>query len=94
MGPRRRADVLTRDVDGETVILDRRRERVHHLNGTASRIWHLCDGVRTPDEIAGLISAEFTDAPGSVADDVRRAIGELVHLGLLDAPEDSRPRMK
>src|SRR5262245_28640412 len=49
--PKRRADVRTRVVEGETVVLDRREEFVHQFNKTASYIWERCNGLYTPDEI-------------------------------------------
>src|SRR5262245_24085960 len=49
--PKRRTDVRTRVVEGETVVLDRREEFVHQFNKTASYIWERCNGFYTAEEI-------------------------------------------
>ena len=84
MHPRRRPDVVARVVDGELVVLDHRRNRVHQLNATARSIWDVCDGTRSPADIVGVVRAEFPDAPDSVVDDVHAALAQLREVGLLD----------
>ena len=57
--PKQRADVRTRVVEGETVILDRREEFIHQFNKTASFIWSHCNGLNTPDEISRALCEAF-----------------------------------
>jgi hypothetical protein len=58
------------------VILSEAQDRVHYLNATATLVMMLCDGVNTPDDIAGLLQHEFgLDAPP-----VRDVAGLLVQL--------------
>ena len=45
-----RANLITRSIAGETVILDGVSGKVHTLNATASCIWEACDGVHSPTE--------------------------------------------
>jgi hypothetical protein len=84
MRPARRADLLTRVVDEEVVILDLARGQVHRLNVTASLIWDLCDGMTAADAIAGRLAAEFNRQPPEVAADVATTLDEFHRLGLLE----------
>jgi pyrroloquinoline quinone biosynthesis protein D len=43
----------------ELCVYDRASKRVHALNPTAARVWQLCDGTRSPTDIAQLLSSEF-----------------------------------
>jgi hypothetical protein len=83
MLPKRRPDLVTREIDGELVILDRVSGKIHQLNATASRVWSECDGSQSPLQIAGRVAETFEDAPPSVLDDVRTVLAEFHRLGLL-----------
>jgi hypothetical protein len=85
MRPARRADLLTRVVDDEVVILHRDRQQVHSLNVTATCIWNQCDGLTAPDAIAGRLAAEFGRDSHDVAADVARTLDEFRRLGLLES---------
>ncbi len=50
--PRRVGRVVQHEIDGEIVLYDPKRNRVHTLNPTAAVIWQLCDGSRTVDQLA------------------------------------------
>ena len=84
--PRRRADVRTRLVDKETVMLDRHEELIHQLNRTASYIWERCDGQRTPAEIAGQVCEAFEVDEPTALRDVLEIIRRLQKLKLLESP--------
>ncbi|MDQ6779901.1 MAG: PqqD family protein [Candidatus Eremiobacteraeota bacterium] len=58
-------------------------QKVHILNRTAGRILELCDGVRTPSEIAAMIGAETGADQATVDADVRRIVADFVRLGLI-----------
>jgi hypothetical protein len=61
--PLRRTDgLITRQLDGETLIYDRRTNKAHCLNRTAALIWDRCDGQTTVDEILSSLSQEFDTA--------------------------------
>jgi len=84
MRPARRADLLTRIIDDEVIILDRERGQVHHLNVTASCIWNQCDGATSPDAIAGRLAAEFGREQHDLDADVATTLDEFRRLGLLE----------
>jgi hypothetical protein len=82
-GPRRRRDLVTRLVDSELVILDRRTNHIHQLNETAARVWSLCDGRRTPSEIGWRLAQIFKVEAETAVPDVRRIIRRFERTGLL-----------
>jgi hypothetical protein len=84
--PRRRAEVRTRLVNGETVVLDRHEQLIHQFNRTASYIWERCDGQRTPAEIAGQVCEAFEVDPSTALRDVLEIIRRLQKLKLLETP--------
>lgn len=82
--PKRRPDVLSRLIDGETVVLDRQAGLVHQLNHTASYVWERCDGQSTMTDIAHCLAQTF-DVDLSVATcDVTAMIRQLQELHLLE----------
>jgi hypothetical protein len=83
MGFYRRADLQTRVVDGETIVLDRQRGYIHQLNPTASAIWACCDEQSSVEEIAATIQSAFEIASDIAVRDVRRLLQELEHHQLL-----------
>jgi hypothetical protein len=64
------------------VVHDPDREVVHYLNQVAAMVLALCDGQRTPDEIARLIADQFKldEAP---LEDVTEILGKLQDQDLI-----------
>jgi hypothetical protein len=83
--PKRRSDLYTRVIDGETVVLDRKGSLIHQLNQTASYIWDRCDGKSARAEIASQLAEEFDIDPETVARDVAGIVGQLQSLNLLQS---------
>jgi len=54
-----RSDLIVREVNGETVILDLSAGHLHTLNATASFVWHQLDGRQTVQDIAQAVSRMF-----------------------------------
>ena len=82
--PRRRADIKTRFIKGELVVLDRHEVSVHQLNRTASYIWERIDGDHTPSEIAGQVCQAFEVDYSTALKDVVEVIERLERLKLLN----------
>jgi hypothetical protein len=82
--PKRRSDVSIREVEDDTVVLDRAAEQIHRLNSTASFIWHRCDGRRTVREIADELAGSFDVDPEAANEAVVVALRQLDQRGLLD----------
>lgn len=84
MRPMRRSHVTTRDLDGETLILDRQRDEVHQLNLSASYVWRRCDGQTTIEEIAAGMVRDFAIHLEEAQRDTVSLISQFVALGLLE----------
>lgn len=85
MRPVRRLHVTTRDLDGETLILDRHREEVHQLNLSASYVWECCDGRLTVEEIAAAMARDFAISLEEAERDTANLISQFIALGLLES---------
>ena len=80
---RPRSDIIVREVNGETVILDLSTGLLHTLNATASFIWHRLDGRQTVQDIAQAVSQMF-DVDIAVAEkDVAAVIARMGEQQLL-----------
>jgi hypothetical protein len=57
--PRRADEIEINPVEDGLVVYDPRRDRVHHLNPTASVVLELCTGEIDIDEIVSLVQAAY-----------------------------------
>ena len=57
--PRRADEIEINPVEDGLVVYDPRRDRVHHLNPTASVVLELCNGEIDIDEIVSLVQAAY-----------------------------------
>jgi hypothetical protein len=85
MFPVRRSDVVVREIEGETLVLDGQTGKVHQFNSTAGFIWACCDGVSSVIDITSRLAAVYNIPVASVAPDVANTIGKFQELGLLVA---------
>ncbi len=51
-------DLVMQDLASETVIYDLSNNKAFCLNETSARVWRLCNGIRTVDDIAASIGSE------------------------------------
>ena len=83
----RKDGLVIEELDGETLLYDTERDKAHCLNAAAARIWKLCDGKLTVEEIEGACAA---DMPIKAAREVvRDCMLRLSRAHLLE--EDSLP---
>ena len=66
------------------VVLDRRSERIHQLNSTASFIWDRCDGDRSVEQIADGMMEAFEVDRDTAAQGVADTVRQFADLGLLE----------
>lgn len=83
--PKRSSDLNVRQLDGETVALDRRNGLIHQFNQTASHIWELCDGKTSIEEIVVNFSETFDVDSRVATKDVTAVVKQLKSLKLLDS---------
>ena len=81
--PRAIEQLEIRLIGGEWLVHDLTNGKVHVLNGTAAKILKLCDGSRSCEDIAKLISDETHAELKQVADDVEAIIRRYSELGLV-----------
>ena len=90
--PKRRSNVTYRDVDGETVILDRQATRIHKLNPTASFIWRCCDGTLTIEEILDSFVSAYDVDVAIAQQDLNQVLAELRNVSLLECTTTQEER--
>ena len=80
------SDLVIKEVEGETIVFDLKRDQTKALNKTSAAIWKLCDGTRSAVEISDLLSEMF-DIP---VDEhlVWMAFEQLGNEGLLEPDND------
>lgn len=85
---RRSDDVVCRTVGLESILVPIRNnvgnlDFVYTLSPVAARIWALLDGVRTADEIAEAIMAEYDVDRDTVMADLAELVSDLAGVSLL-----------
>lgn len=88
----RSTQIFVQELPDELVVYDVERNEVHCLNGTAARVWQLCDGNNTVAEIARLLNSDLE--PQAAETVVWLAIDQFAEKHLLEetsAPEAHRP---
>ena len=77
------ADVSLQRVGNEAILHDRRNGRAHVINQSAARVWELCDGRATLDEIVSAFAASYDMEPAAVRDDVVYILSKFRELRVL-----------
>jgi pyrroloquinoline quinone biosynthesis protein D len=81
--PARASSMAWQTIDGETVLLDIDGRELMGVNDSAARIWKLCDGQHSIDQIVAALATEFAVDAATAAADVRAFVAELVTRGAL-----------
>lgn len=84
--PRRINGVLSKALGNETLLYWADGKAIHVLNRTAHRIWELCDGQNTVQEMEKVIRAEFQvpDSQVDIAGDIQCSLRRFDAAGLLE----------
>ncbi len=83
--PIRKNNLAFNRLKDELVIIDFSSDKqFHQLNDVGARIWELCDGANSIDDISIVISSEFDTSPTEALQDTKEFINELSRLQLLD----------
>lgn len=83
--PRKCSNIVTRDIEGETVVLNQSLGQVHQLNATASYVWHRCDGQTTIEQIIDLVSREYGVPAVEIGEDIANIIVEFAVKELVES---------
>ncbi len=73
----------SRVFSGEAVIISPAENVVRMLNPVGSRIWELCDGSHTLDQIAAALTEEFEVDPAHARESVATFVADLLDKELL-----------
>ena len=82
--PKRRSDLSYRTINGETLILNRKKKRLHQLNPTASFIWNCCDGNSNIAEIIDRLVAAYEVDSRTAREDIEEVLSNLRSSNLLE----------
>jgi len=77
-------DVALQRVGAEAILHDRRNGRAHVINEPAARVWELCDGEATLDQIAQAFATSYAMPVASVRDDVIYILSKFRELHILE----------
>jgi hypothetical protein len=79
--PPKHVDAISRQVDGEWLVLDTATNRAHCLNETAGRVWSMCDGATSITDMLTSLRESGPDACDEAV--VWLALKQLRRSGLL-----------
>ena len=82
-----RRDVLTRELRGESVLLDLASERYFGLDEVGTGMWRALTGGATVEEALQALEGEYDVEPGRLRSDVANFIATLAEAGLVDVHE-------
>ena len=84
---RRLEGIAWREVEGEAVLVNVRRDEVIHLNPSASFLWSSLDGQATLEDIARSITGEFEVGLETALADIIAFAADLVEQGAAEVVE-------
>jgi len=78
-----RRSVPWRVLDTEALVVDVKGGLLYPLNSVGARIWELCDGARSVDEIVGVVAGEFAASEATIRADAVEFIERLADANLV-----------
>lgn len=78
------SDVLSQEVNGETVLLDLEGESYFGLNEVGTRIWQLLQSEQTVAEALDTLSDEYDVSREQLENDVSELLDKLAEAGLVE----------
>lgn len=76
-------EVLSQEVNGETVLLDLDGESYFGLNEVGTRIWQLITAEQTVAEVLSILSDEYDASAEQLDNDVSELLAKLADAGLV-----------
>ena len=88
---RRKDEIISGDVDGETVLMSIEGGNYHSLNETGSRIWELLESPCTVDRIIETLKNEYDAEPEAIIREAYQFLEILLERDAIqiDGPEIS-----
>lgn len=75
--------IVVEEIEGEILVYHPATVTALYLNATGALVLGLCDGVRSQNEIVGLLAGGFLDAGAELAADVVATLGRLQVEGVI-----------
>ena len=82
-----RTDLVTKEVDGEMVILDQEKNLIHTLNPTARFVWNALQRNESAPDIAVSLAASFDVDSETAQIDVNTLLHRFLDLRLLESTD-------
>jgi hypothetical protein len=76
-------DALSRELDGEVLVLDLKTSLYFGMTGTAARIWQLLEAGQAEDDIIQTLVREYNAERHAIAADVESFLADLIARGLV-----------
>lgn len=76
-------EVISSEVDGETMLMSLENSRYYGMDEIGSRIWNLLDEPRTVRDLCGLLTQEFDVEQGGCEQDVLTFLNQLKEDNLI-----------
>ena len=80
-------DVVSRQIDGEVLLVDLQRNTLQVLNPVGARLWELIDGRRTVADLAEALIAEYAVGLAQARADVQMFCEDLLCRNVVVAVE-------
>lgn len=85
---KRREDVVSRHIAGETILVPIRSkladmQRIFALNAVGEHIWNEMDGTKTVGDLCGSVVAAFEVSEEEAVKDAQEFLGQLIEAGLV-----------
>ena len=82
-------DVLSREIHGETVLLDLKTESYFGVAGVGARVWQLLAEGTSLRDVSAVLATEYDVNKETLAADVERFVKDLLDAGLVTAGSPS-----
>ncbi len=81
--PKRNENIILRDLEDGTILLDVATERTHILNLYASYVWEYCDSQRSVQEIIEIIKEELKELKENHSKEIISTLEQFAKEGIL-----------
>jgi hypothetical protein len=80
----REPSVISQVSEGTLVLFHMAEGTYFSLNSVGARLWELCDGYLTLQDVAATMALEFDAPPNVIETDTSELVSELLEAGLLE----------
>ena len=82
--PQRRERIIKQEAEGTAVLLSIDSGSYYSLEELGVRVWELCDGQRSVQEIAAILGEEYDVAADTIQRDLLELLTDLMNENLVD----------